>query len=115
MSLREILESETTTTEEKLEAINDTVKRARANYGNEDAEITMPEVPTINGMMDLSMLTKNDKLAIAEECINRIRMEAHETAKQREGVNISKVIESLLATSPVLSNIEKSSENDYGI
>ena len=118
MNLRDILEStddKKYPVEKKLEAIVSTVAKARAAYANEDMDITVPEVNTTDGVVDLSMLNKTDKLALAIRAIDTIRTHAHEDAKNNEGVNVSKAIEAMLATSPLLANLTESPENDYGI
>jgi len=117
MNLRDLLESEDPkhTVAKKLEAIAKTIAEARKNYDNSDMEITIPMVNTTEGVQDLDTLSPADKLAVAMNAIKTIRMTASEDAKAHEGVNVSKAIEAMLATSPTLTNLHLTQSNDYGI
>ena len=115
MNLREKLEDTEVSVKDKLAAIAATIEKARASYDNADMEITIPEVNTTEGIQDLDMLSPADKLAIAMNVIKDIRMVASEDSKRHEGVNVDRVIEAMLATSPVLTNLHLTSENSYGI
>jgi len=115
LTLRETLEAEDISVKDKLAAIAATIEKARASYDNADMDITIPEVNTTEGLQDLDMLSPADKLAIAMTVIKDIRMVAAEDSKRHEGVNVNKVIEAMLATSPTLTNLHITAENDYGI
>ena len=97
----------------KLVAIGEKVAKARAAYGNEEAEISVPEVNTANGFVSIEYLSDGDKVAVAAAAIEDIRMIAIETTKDAEGVMLDKEIERLLATSSVLCNLTATSGSDY--
>lgn len=113
MGLQEILNNEKLSDAKKVKAIAKVVAAAREAYGNEDADITAPEINTINGLEDLNMLCNESKLAIAESEITNIRVVAVEYTKAFEGAVLDKKVEELIAISPVLANITATVKSAY--
>lgn len=113
MTITELLNNEDMTDAQKLAGIADLVHRARKDYGNIEATITMPEISTVDGELSLSMLQDNSKLAVISQRVDCIRMEAFELSKLREGINIEKCVGALIATDPILVNIHE--KESFGI
>lgn len=98
---------------EKLRAISVTVSAARESYGNADAEISADYVSTADGDFEMKFLNDETKLVLVRREVKRIKIEAIEMSECRQGVNINKVVEQLVATSPVLVNISDTTEFSY--
>ena len=113
MNLTEILNSEELSTKEQVAAIAEVVAKARIAYGNGDAEITEPEINTIDGLQDISLLCNETKIAIAESEIGNIKTIAVEFCKSFEGAKLDRKIEELIAISPILANITNTVESEY--
>lgn len=113
MSLTAILSNEKTAVAEKLEAVAETVAKARAAYGNEDAEIAAPMVNTAYGAMRFTNLEDDAKLEIIRDTVMRIKVQAVEFGETREGANVNRKIEELLATSSIMVNVGEGSKFEY--
>ena len=113
MKLMEIFSSEELSSKEQVAAIAEVVIKARNAYGNGDAEITEPEINTIDGLQDISLLCDETKVAIAESEVGNIKTIAIEFCKSFEGAKLDKKIEELIAISPILANITNTVESDY--
>ena len=113
MKLQDIFSAEDIKDSEKITKIAEIVNRARAAYGNGDADITAPEMHTADGLQDLAMLSPDSKLAIAESEVRNIKVIATEFVKAFEGAKLDKKIEELIAISPILANITASVDSEY--
>jgi hypothetical protein len=113
MKLSEILSNTESTDAEKVSQINAVVAKARAAYGNENLEISEPEIYTLSGLQDLAMLSDESKVAIVELEIEKIKTQAVEFVKNTEGAVLDRKIEELIATSPLLANITAKVESSY--
>ena len=113
MKLSEVFSAEDMSAKEKVTAIASIVNSARDRYGNTGAEITAPEVHTINGLEDLAMLCAESKVAIAESEVRNIKTVAVEYAKAYEGAVLDRKIEELIAISPILANITATTDSTY--
>ena len=111
MKMSEIFVSETPDTE-KLSAIAEIVATAKEAYGNADAEITEPEVVSVNGLTALSMISEAGKVELAKAEVERIKINAYEDS-QNEGVVFNRRVEEYLAISPVLSHITATVDSTY--
>ena len=113
MKLSEILSNTESTDAEKVSQINAVVAKARAAYGNENLEISEPEIYTLSGLQDLAMLSDESKVAIVGLEIEKIKTQAVEFVKNTEGAVLDRKIEELIATSPLLANIPAKVESSY--
>jgi len=113
MKLTDIFTTEELTEQECIEELVKVVNKARLKYGNTDAEITEPEINTVNGIQDLSMLSNESKLELAESEVNNIKTVAVEFTKSYEGAILDRKIEELIAISPLLANIAKTVDSEY--
>ncbi len=112
MSISKILELKESecSNSEKLERISALVSSARANYGNSDTKIEVPEVNTASGSMSVMYISDASKIELVKQEASRIRIEAIEAVKATPGTNGNKVIEALVATSAILVNISETSD-----
>ena len=113
MKLTDIFADEELSANVKVARIDEIVTKARAAYGNGDADITAPEMHTADGLQDLAMLSPDSKLAIAESEVRNIKVIATEFVKAFEGAKLDKKIEELIAISPILANITASVDSEY--
>lgn len=113
MKLSEIFSAEDMSAKKQIKEIAKVVKAARDAYGNSDTEISLPEINTINGLEDLSLLSNESKVAIAESEVTNIRTIAVEYTKAYEGAVLDRKVEELIAISPVLANITAQTESAY--
>lgn len=113
MKLREITSSEDLTDSEKINAIATIVATARKAYGNTEAEITEPEVGTVDGLASVSLLSNESKVVLADSEITYIITTAVEHSKSTEGVVLDKEVERLIATSALLANLTKTLDSQY--
>ncbi len=104
MTFTEIFRSDAST-EAKLQDVASLVLSIRIKYGNTDVEIDMPEVNTDLGIMKLSYLANEDKLELAKLCIKDAIIVAAEEVEANQGTLFDRVVEQIVATSPVLCNI----------
>ena len=104
MSITKILKSDATP-EYKVKAVATAVKKVRESYGNLKADIAMPEVNTVSGILPLSALSDESKVHYATVEVGKILQAVVEQSKAIEGVNTAKAAEALIATNPVLVNI----------
>ena len=92
----------------KLAAIVEVVANARAKYNNEDAEIKAPTVNTCSGGQSIKYVSDEDKAALATVELKKILSDISCLDAQMEGVNIKRELTGLIATNPVLVNLEAS-------
>ena len=98
---------------EQVEKIAEFTAAMRAKYGNDDAEISTPEIHTTDGLQDMEFLSDESKVAIARSEWENIKSIAIEFTKSFEGAKLDKKIEELVAISPILANINRQAESEY--
>ena len=113
MSITNILSDDALSASEKLAQVSKLVSRVREDYGNEELTVSSPDVNTTEGMMSFSHLTPESKVYILSREVQRIRTIAVEYSRNTEGGIISKKVEELVATSPMLCNIENTDDFSY--
>ena len=113
MKLMEIFSSEELSSKEQVAAIAEVVVKARNAYGNGDAEITEPEINTIDGLQSLSMLDDESKVRVAQIEVSCIKTRAVEFCNDVEGAVLDKKIAELIALSPVLTSLTNTTESEY--
>ncbi len=113
MKILNILTNEEVTSTEKVEAVMEFVTTVRAKYGNADKEITAVKVPTTNGYVPISLLTVNEKVAIAEGEIREIIAMTTAVIENAEGSLFDRVFEGFVAVNPVLVNLGETSDSEY--
>lgn len=113
MTITEILASEDISTREKLENIGTKVTAIREKYGNTEVTIPSPEVVTTSGIKPFAMLSQDDRLALVEREIDRIRTNAYEDSQNTEGIVLDRRIEEYIAINPILNNLQISLGSSY--
>jgi hypothetical protein len=115
MSITKILaqSKDTASDSAKIEAVAVIVAAARKAYGNCKEDITAPEIATTDGATQLEYCSDSTKISLIERETKSIKMCAMETSKTTQGVNLNKLVESLIATSPLLVNISNTTNFDY--
>ena len=98
---------------EKLKAIKSLVKSVRVEYGNEDVEITSVKVNTVNGLVAISLLSVDEKVAVAENEIRRCISQATAVSDNVEGAVFDRAFEFSVSTNNVLANIGEKSASKY--
>jgi len=97
----------------KVAAISGIVTSVRAKYGNSDVEIKPTKtVNTCYGLMSMKYLSDEDKLALVTKAISSIRVQAIQTTESTTGIVFEREVEKLVATNPVLSNLEASVQSE---
>ena len=104
MSITEVLNSDKSPAE-MLKFIQTIVQKVRKSYGNQDASIDVPNIPTCEGLKPLSMLSDVSKVATAAVEVQGITTIVFERSKQVQGLNTEKCAEALIATNAVLVNL----------
>ena len=113
MKIIETINNEELSGKEKLKAIKSMVKTCRSEYGNEDVEITGVKVNSVNGMVTVSLLTTDEKVAVAEQEIRRCISQATAVSENVEGSIFDKAYEFAVACNPLLTNIGEKSTSKY--
>ena len=113
MKLREIVDDEKLSSSEKLVALNEIINKIRTTYGNDNIEIKNEGVNTSKGIIDIGLLSADDKLKIAEIEFDRCITYAVEHCKCTPGAILDKEIESNVAVNDVLANIMAESGSSY--
>ena len=113
MSITNILSDDALSASDKLAQVSKLVSLAREHYGNEEHTVSSPDVNTTEGMMSFSHLTPESKAYILRNEVQRIRAAAVEYSRSVEGGIISKKVEELVATNPMLCNIENTDDFSY--
>ena len=111
-TITQILKSDASA-EAKLQDLQKIITTARKAYGNTDAEVSVPEVNTADGVVKLTYLDDDSKLAIVERIIRQITICAVETVESTEGMVLDREIERLIATDPILCNLAATSGSAY--
>ena len=113
MNITQIMENKELNATEKLSKLADVIAEARKAYGNEEMEITCPEVLTTEGVMSMKYLSAEDKLVEASKAINGVLSTAIAANECNEGVILDKAIEVGLATDPILCNLTTTTGSKY--
>jgi len=113
MSITKILSDENSSAEEKISDVAETVAKARASYGNEEAVIDDPFVCTTYGEMRFSNLEDDSKLQFISNEVMKIKVLACEATEQKQGVNVGRRVEELVATNPILVNVSSGTKFEY--
>jgi hypothetical protein len=113
MKIIEIIADNEVSAKNKLKAIKSLVKEVRATYGNEDADIPSPKISTVNGNVDINLLTTDEKVAVAEGEIRRCISQASAVTENVEGSLFDRAFEFAVAVNPVLVNLNKKSTSKY--
>lgn len=113
MSITKVLGNKDSSAEEKLESVAEIVAGARKNYGNEEAEIAVPRVNTVNGEIPFDMLDDDSKVSVLQSAVSALKASAVEFTEQNPGVSLNKKIEELLATDGHFANIAAGTKFEY--
>jgi hypothetical protein len=113
MSITKILTDEKSTAEDKLADVANIVAGAREAYGNSSESVTTPRANTTHGSMPFDMLDADSKVEVLRGEVARIKATAIEFTEQREGANLNKKIEELIATNGYFCNIAAGKKFDY--
>lgn len=113
MTLTQILNNKELTAAEVVEKVAAIVAKARKAYGNTEAVITSPVVPTIDGLSDIKYLSDDDKVEVIRSCIAGIKQEAIERTNATEGSVLDVEVARLIALEPALVNITNTSDSAY--
>ena len=113
MRIIEVIADEEVSAKDKLKAIKNLVKEVRATYGNEDQNIPSPKIATVNGNIDINLLTADEKVAVAENEIRRCISQASAVAENVEGSLFDRSFEFSVAVNPILVNLHKKSTSKY--
>lgn len=106
MNISKILGKKNNT--KKLDVIVQIVAEARAKYNNEESVIDAPKVATCTGAASIKYMADEDKAAVATKELQTILCEVNALDENMQGVNPSRELTSLIATNPVLTNLEAS-------
>ncbi len=113
MKILTILTNEKIESSEKVEALNAFVAVVRDKYGNTDKVIEPVKVPSTHGHVSISMLTQDEKAAVAEMEIREIVSITTSVVENTEGSMFDRVFEGFIAVNPVLTNLDQESESSY--
>jgi flagella basal body P-ring formation protein FlgA len=112
MTITEILSSDKPAAE-KLSAISEIVPTIREKYGNAEATIPSTEVVTASGLKPFAMLSQDDRLALVEREVDRIRTNAYEDTQNAEGIVLDRRIEEYISINPILNNLNITLGSEY--
>ena len=112
MTITEILSTDKPAAE-KLSAISEIVSTVREKYGNTEATIPATEVVTATGLKPFAMLSQDDRLALVEREVDRIRTNAYEDSQNAEGIVLDRRIEEYVSINPILNNLQISLGSSY--
>ena len=110
MTITKVLNDSTLTDTEKLATIEIIVSKARASYGNTELEIAEPVVSVVSGVLELSELSEEDKIALCKSEVQSIKETVRSLENDYDGIVVEKEIERCIALSPFFTNINKKSE-----
>ncbi len=113
MKIIETLGNEKLDAKTKLTAVKDMVKGCRAEYGNKEVEIGSIKVNSVNGMVSVGLLTKAEKVAVAEQQIRGCVQTATVVSENVEGSVFDRAFEFAIATNPILVNLNEKSDSKY--
>ena len=110
MTITKILNDNTLANGEKLTAIEALVSKARESYGNTELEIAEPVITVVSGVVELSELSEEDRIALCKSEVQSIKETVRSLADDYDGIVVEKEIERCIALSPFFANITKKSE-----
>lgn len=113
MTFTKILKNKDSSSEDKLTQLSELITDIRKSYGNKDVEIEVPYVNTVDGLTSLKYLDTDSKVILAGKCINSAIKEAVETCEETQGKLFDKEIESIIACSSILCNLNASTDSKY--
>jgi len=113
MKIIELIADQEVSAKDKLSGIKDLVKEVRKTYGNEDQDIPAPKIITVNGNVDINLLTKEEKVAVSENELRRCISQASAVSENVEGSLFDRAFEFAVSTNPVLVNLNKKSTSKY--
>ncbi len=113
MKIIETLGNEELDAKTKLDAVKELVKVCRKTYGNKDMEIGSVKVNSMNGMVSIELLTKAERVGVAEIQVRNAISNASVVAENVEGGVWDRAFEMSIATNPILTNLNKKSNSQY--
>ena len=113
MKILNTLNNEELSTVEKLEAVKTLVTTVRTKYGNIDKTIEPVKVGTTQGMVPISLLTNDEKVAVATNEIKEIISMTTAVVENTEGTVFDRVLEGFIAVNPILVNLDMESDSSY--
>jgi len=113
MKIIEILADNKLEAKTKLKSVKELVDSVRGVYGNKDVEITSVKVNSVNGMVSVGLLTKAEKVAVAEQAIRKCIGAATAITEVKEGAIFDRAFEALVATDGLLCNLSEKSDSAY--
>ncbi len=113
MKILKVLGEEETTAAIKLAAVNAFVATVRSKYGNGDVEVTAGKVPSVDGMVPISLLNDSEKVAVATNEIKQAVSMATAICEGTEGALFDRVIEGFVAVNSILCNLDAESDSAY--
>ena len=113
MTITQILANEDISSKEKLENIGTKVTAIREKYGNTEVTIPATEVVTASGLKPFAMLSQDDRLALVEREVDRIRTNAYEDSQNATGIVLDRRIEEYISINPVLNNLNVTLGSEY--
>ena len=113
MKILNTLNNEETTSTEKLDAVKAFVTSVRTKYGNTDKDIQPGKVPTTEGYTPISLLSNDEKVAVATGEIKEIIAMTTAVVENTEGMIFDRVFEGFVAVHPILTNLDLESDSEY--
>jgi len=113
MKILETLNNEESTTADKLAAVKTFVESVRTKYGNTDKEIQPAKIATSEGHIPISLLSNEEKVAVATGEIKEIIAMTTAVTENTEGAIFDRVFEGYVAVHPVLTNLDMVSDSEY--
>lgn len=112
LSITQTLSSKELSSAEKLASVQESVAALRKSYGNADKTIADVKVNTAHGMLPFSHLEEDGKIEVLLNEAQSIKATAIAEIENNAGLMLNKVVEQLIATSPVFANASAESEFD---
>ncbi len=113
MKIIEKITNEETPVKERLKTLTGMIKDIRSTYGNEESIITAVKVNSVNGMVAIGLLTKEEKLAVGEQALRSCISRATAVTENTEGALFDRTFEAFVACDPLLSNLTEKSDSQY--
>ncbi len=113
MKITKLLGNEETATEVKLEGINTFVSTVRAAYGNAEDTIDPIKVHTVDGYVPLTLLSDEEKVAVAYQQIKNAIAQATIVTEDVQGAKFDRLIEGLVAVDAILCNLDAKTDSAY--
>ena len=113
MKILNTLQDEELKANKKLKAVHDLVTATRERYGNKESEITPRKVNTTDGQVPVSLLTDQEKVAVATTAIKNAISQATAITEGVEGAVFDSEFERIVSTDAVLVNLDAKSDSKY--